>query len=231
MAEKNEKNTRQKQKIYFVWFIAGSIIVIIIFAFIIIGSFWDYWSQLRRMEAFYRDRALLLTQKFPQISAADPIKGEFLAKVTIFEYSDFFCTACQRLQKDLAEIEKFYGNEVKFVYKGVPLTVHPENRNSMNAAYCAHEQNQFWNYKELLFQEPLTLTRQKYLEYAQKLGMNMENFNACLEANKYNPLINQNTTEALGLQITAIPTLYVNKQKLEGFIDYNSLKRAIDREL
>jgi|GEM_PF-1031442 len=231
MKEKKEKTKQQKQKIYFVYFLGGSIIVIIIFAFIIIGSFWDYWSQLRRIENFYKNQALTLTQKFPQINPGDPVKGEFTAKVTIFEYSDFFCPACQVLLKDLTEIEKFYGNRVKFVYKGLPITLHPENRISINVAYCAHEQNQFWQYKELLSKDPLLLNKQKYLEYAQKLGLNLENFNACLDSKKYEVLINQNMADALSLQITSVPTVYVNKQKLEGFIDFNSLRRAIDQEL
>ncbi len=226
-----KKESKNKQKIYFVYFIIFSLVILIIFAVIIIGSFWDYWSQLGRIETFYKNQALLLTQKSPQLNAYDPTTGDPQAKVTVFEYSDLFCTACQTLQQNLNDLEKFYGNRIRIVFKGLPITINPENRPALIAAYCAGEQNQFWAYKDLLFQDPLTLNKQKYLEYAQQLNLNLDNFNNCLASQRYDALINQNLTDALTLQITSVPTVYVNKQKLEGFIDYNGLKNLIDQQL
>lgn len=231
MPQETKKTVSKKEKIYFVYFIIFSVIVLIIFAFIIIGSFWDYWAQIRHMEDYYQDRLAKSIQATPQINQFDPIKGSLAAQVTIFEYSDFFCPACQQLQADLTAIEKLYGNKIRFVYKSLPVTIHPENRPSINAAYCAWEQNAFWPYQELLYQEPLTLNKQKYRQYAVSLNLNLDVFNQCLDANKYYPVIERNISDALTLKITSIPTVFINGQKVEGFVNYNTIKNLIDQQL
>lgn len=231
MPSDKPKKITKKQKIYFVYFIIFSVLIIIIFSFIILGTFWDYWAKIRRMEDFYKNRLIKFSQTTPDINNADPIKGEINAAVTVYEYSDFLCAACKNLQPDLNALAKLYGNKIRYVFKGIAFTVHPQSRPALNAAYCAEEQNQFWQYKPLLFQDPQTLTRQKYLEYANQLNLNLESFNTCLDSNKYTLIINQNMTEALSLQITSTPALFINDQKMEGFLNYNSIKKVIDLKL
>jgi protein-disulfide isomerase len=225
------KKTQTKKKFQFVYFIIFSIIVLLIFAVIIIGSFWDYWAQIREMENYYKERLTRTSQAKPQINQFDPIKGSLTSEITLFEYSDFFCPACQKLQADLESLEKLYGNNIRFVFKSLPITVNPENRPSLNAAYCAWEQNKFWEYKKLLYQEPLTLNKQKYRQYANQLNLNLDTFNQCLDDNKYYPVIEKNITEALNLNITSIPTVFINDQRIEGFVNYNSIKNVIDQQL
>ncbi len=232
MASKQKKNPkRKKEKFYFVYFIIISTVVLLIFAFILLNSFWDYWSRIKDMENFYKKRAQQLTQVSPQINPLDPIKGQPDAKVTIFEYSDFLCDPCKELQADLTAIEKFYGNKVRFVFKGLPITIHAQTRPALLAAYCAAEQNAFEQYKNLLYQDPLLLSKQKYREYANELNLNMENFNQCMETKKYESVLNQNLTDSLELQITSVPTLYINDQKVEGHLEFDNLKNIIDQEL
>ncbi len=225
------KKLQTKKKFQFVYFIIFSIIILLIFAVIIIGSFWDYRSQIKKMENYYQERLAKTSQAKPQINKFDPIKGSLAAEITLFEYSDLFCPACQNLQNDLQDLEKLYGNNIRFVFKSLPITVHPENRPSLNAAYCAWEQNKFWEYKNLLYQEPKTLNEQKYRQYASQLNLDLEIFNKCLEDNKYYPVIEQNIADALTLNITSIPTIFINGQKIEGFINYNTLKNIIDQQL
>jgi len=222
---------KKQQKIYFIYFILSSIVILIVFAFIILGSFWDYWSQNKQIENYYKNRLLQLVQKSPQINTYDPIKGGALAKVTIIEYSDFTCSSCKNFQSDLAALEKFYGNQIKIVFKGYPITINPENRPSLNAAYCASEQGKFWEFKDLLFANNLNLNKQKYIELANSLGLDMSAYNECLDTNKFSPVIDQNLSEGLELQITSVPTVYVNNQQVKGIVNYNNIKKLIDQEM
>ena len=226
-----DKKIQKEKKIYFVYFIFFSIIILVIFSFIIIGTFWDYWAELRDIEKFYKSQAEETLLTLPEINRFDPIKGGASAQVTIYEYSDFLCQPCQTLQQDLATLEKNYGNKLRFVFKGTPVTLNLETRPSLNAAYCAHEQGQFWAYKDLLYQEPILLTNQKYLEYASQLNLDLENFSQCLESGKYSSVVEKNLVDALSMQITSVPTLYINDQKVEGFINYNTVRGIIETEL
>jgi len=218
-------------KFYFFYFIIFTIIVLIVFAFIILSYYWNYWSIATNMEKYYRGQQQEFSQVFPQILANDPLLGLPDAKVTLFEYSDFTCGACQSFQKDLSALEKFYGPKVLYVYKGLPISLNPESRPAMLAAFCASEQNKFWEYKDLLFQNPVLLNLQTYRQYANQLNLNLEQFNQCLETKKYNTILDRNLTEALSLQISSVPTIYINKQKLEGYLNFDTIKSIIDQEL
>lgn len=222
---------KDPQKIYFFFFMVLSLIILLIFAFIIIGYYWDNWQTVKNIEKYYSQRSSEILQKFPQINLQDPALGEADAKVTIFEYSDFLCPICQNVQADLSAIEKFYGNKIRIVFKGVILNQNPEGKNAMLAAYCAAEQNKFWEYKDLLFQNPTLLNIQTCREYASQLNLNLDTFNQCLEAQKYYPILQQNLADTLNLQINSLPTLYVNKQKIEGYFNFETLKNIIDQEL
>ncbi len=218
-------------KFYFVYFIIFTIIVLLIFAFMIVGYFWDYWSIIRGMEKYYKGRQSELTQVYPQINAGDPILGLPDAKVIIYEYSDFLCPACKDRQADLTALEKYFGNKIAVVFKGAPLTGNFESTNALMAAFCAAEQNKFWDYKNLLFQNQNALNEQKYKELATQLNLDLNQFNQCYEQKKYESIITNNLADALSLQINSVPTLYINKQKIEGFFDFTSLKSIIDQDL
>jgi len=231
MPEKPPKTNWTSPKFYFFYFIVFTIIVLIVFSYIILSYYWNYWSIATNMERYYRGRQQELVQVFPQILANDPFLGSIDAKVTLYEYSDFLCPACQAFQTDLTALEKYYGPKLLYVFKGLPLTMNPESRPAMRAAYCAGEQNKFWEYKNLLFQNPVLLNLQAYREYANLLNLNLEQFNSCLESKKYDSVIDRNLTEALSLQITSVPTVYINRQKIEGHLNFNTLKNIIDQEL
>jgi protein-disulfide isomerase len=183
------------------------------------------------MEKYYKGRLQEFTQVFPVINQYDPIKGSAAAKVTIYEYSDFLCPSCLSIQNDLKSLEKLYGSDLNFVFKGLPLVVATESRPALLAAYCANEQSKFWEYYDLLFQNTASLNQQEYLELANKLGLNMEQFTKCQSDNRYEQILDRNLTDSMSLQITSIPTLYINKEKVEGYFNYDNLKKIIDQQM
>ncbi|MCX6745702.1 MAG: thioredoxin domain-containing protein [Candidatus Parcubacteria bacterium] len=230
MPNPDQKISYKSPKFYFVYFIIFSIIILLIFSFKIVGYYWDYWSIIRNMDKYYKGRQTELVQVYPQINQGDPVKGAPDAKVIIYEYSDFFCSACKDRQADLTALEKYFGNKISFVFKGLPLD-HPESNNAMLAAYCAADQNKFWEYKDLLFNNQALLNEQMYRELATQLGLNLDQFNQCYSQKKYQPIITNNLADALGLQINSTPTLYINRQKIEGFFDFTSIKGTVEQGL
>lgn len=202
----------------------------IIFFVIIAGTFWNFWSKIWRIEEFYEQKSQTIISG-PSVNRLDPYKGDINAKITIIEYSDFFCLACKTLNTNLQEIEKLYGNNVKIVFKALPVINQLEGKNATLAAYCAGEQNRFWEYEDLLFQNSTLLYDQTYKELAKALNLNEQNFNTCLASQRYEALINNNLAEALRLEITSIPTLYINNQKMENYITLKGLKSIIEKNL
>jgi protein-disulfide isomerase len=231
MANQKSQNIDKTKKIYFLYFISFTVVILIIFGIIIFQPFWDYTKSLQSIEKYYQGKLGSIIEYTPKIEKTDPVKGSIDAKVTIFEYSDFFCQACKNLQVDLLAIEKLYGNKIRIVYKGLPVTINPENRPSLNAAYCAWEQNNFWPYQDLLYMNNNLLSNSVYQRLAKDLNLDLTTFNQCIEYSKYSAVIENNLAEAINLQISSIPTVYVNTQRIQGLVNYNSLKKAIDQEL
>lgn len=226
-----EQHLTTKHKIYFLYFIIATIFVLGIFAYLIFSYYWGYRQEIKDMEKYYKEKFENLSKETPQINRFDPTKGDPGATVTLFIYSDFTCAECKNLQANITELENLYGNNLRFVYKLLPITSHPSAASSANAAYCAWEQNDFWNYKDLLYQNSDYLVDQTYQELAIAENLNMDQFNQCLKDNKYLPVLQQNLADALSLQITAIPALVINNQKVEGFINTNTIKNIIDKKL
>src|SRR5262245_55619595 len=74
-------------------------------------------------------------------TAADPVRGNPSAPVTIVEFSDYQCPFCARVNPTLDRIRKTYGDQVKIVFKDFPLPNHAQAPKAAEAARCAGEQN------------------------------------------------------------------------------------------
>src|SRR2546425_393177 len=95
-----------------------------------------------------------------------PARGPADAKVTVVEFSDFQCPFCQRAKPVLDEIATRHPNDVKIVYRHLPLdSLHPRARASAEAAACAAEGNKFWEFHDRLFANQRALGDADLREY------------------------------------------------------------------
>lgn len=79
-------------------------------------------------------------------------KGPADAPVTIVEFSDFECPFCMRAFPTVQQIMDTYPNEVKVVYKHLPLTnIHPNAERAAIASECARDQGKFWEMHDKMF--------------------------------------------------------------------------------
>ena len=80
-----------------------------------------------------------------------PAKGSTKPVITIVEFSDFECPFCREVQGTLNQVVQSYGNEVRLIFKHLPLEGHRNSLPAARAAYCAGEQDRFWPYHDALF--------------------------------------------------------------------------------
>ena len=84
-------------------------------------------------------------------TARSPALGAVKAVVTIIEFSDFECGFCRDVQPVLKQILGSYGKHVRLVFKHLPLEGHRNAVPAARAAYCAGEQDRFWQFHDALF--------------------------------------------------------------------------------
>ena len=120
------------------------------------------------------------------------ILGNPNAKISIVEFGDYQCTFCYKFHKDTMKlIVKQYveGGKVNFVYKDFPLNGPPSIMAS-EASYCAQEQGMFCEYHDMIYENwqgenTGWVTRDALIKFAKDTGLNLNEFNSCMDNSKY----------------------------------------------
>lgn len=168
----------------------------------------------------------------PIISPNDPSMGDREAQVVIVYYSDFSCDYCQKQEQVLKEIVAKYKYQVKLIWKDYPENdKNSKSYRSAVAARCAQAQDSFWAYHDFLYEFSDRLSEDTYLEIADTLKLDNENFKKCMNSENPQKLINNNIEEADALDIIGIPFMYINDQEILGEIDFETLDEMVQHKL
>jgi protein-disulfide isomerase len=173
---------------------------------------------------------------FAYLANNGPSKGNDKAQVVLIEFSDFQCSFCRKFwQTTLPLIEKKYidTGKVKFVYRHFAI-LGKHSVAAAQAAECAHEQGKFWAYHDKLFtsaKTPFAFTDGKLKGYAKELGLNAQQFNQCLDSEKYLKKVEGETAVAAFLGARGTPAFLLNGQLLVGAQPFEVFEAAIEREL
>lgn len=171
----------------------------------------------------------------PQINNDDAQTGPKDAKVKMIIFSDFQCPYCksfyeQGVKKAMAD----YKDQVLFVFKEVPLSIHDKAIPSAMAGECANEQGKFWQMADKLYGDQKTWSAAKTFNavpYASAIGLNMTQFNQCVSSKKFQDKIDADNKMAQEFGISGTPAFFVNDKFFGGLVPYEQIKTAIDAQL
>jgi len=106
---------------------------------------------------------------------------------------------------------KIFPKDVKLVFKHFPLTrIHNAAMDAARASWAAHQQGKFWEYHDLLFADSSNLNEQKFIEIAEKLGLDMDAFNRLRKGQESLQKVNEDLQEGITAGIPGTPTLFIN---------------------
>lgn len=161
----------------------------------------------------------------------DPYIGAEDAPVVIVEFSDFNCTFCNRFYDEtLSLVIDTYGDKIRFVYRDYPILAQSSVSAAL-AAQCAFEQDNFWNYHNILFDNRGNFAREQLIGYAETLGLDAEQFTTCLDNQQYQDEIVADFREAQALGIRGTPSFFINGRFVSGAQPFAVFAAAIDEEL
>lgn len=155
--------------------------------------------------------------------AHSPIKGAQDGPITIVEFSDYQCPFCARAETIVAQALEAYPGKARFVYKHLPLeSIHPQAMGAAQAAMAAQKQGKFWEMHELLFENQRALQPEKLLEYAAKIGLDVDRFKADMESPETANMVRDDMRLAGTIGVRGTPTIFVNgkllrNRSIEGF--------------
>jgi len=161
----------------------------------------------------------------------DPVWGPEDAPLTIFEFSDYQCSACRRNHQVVQELRHMFKDRIKWVFKDFPMPGHKWARGAALAAHCAAEQGKFWQYQDLLFNSQEELSSERLTQLAKDLGLQMEPFNECLEAAKFQAHVERDIEQGKKFGLNTTPTFVINNRLVSGAPPPDRFKQIIDEEL
>ncbi len=163
-------------------------------------------------------------------NADDNTMGDPNAPITIQEFADFQCPFCERFHNETEPLLKQYyidTGKVHFVFRsmgnfvsdniargrGTPATT--ESRDAAMAAYCAGDQDKFWDMQAHIFANALgedvgSFTDRRLKEIAETAGLNMDEFNSCYDSEKYLDRVQQDFEDGQASGVNGTPGFVVS---------------------
>jgi protein-disulfide isomerase len=121
-------------------------------------------------------------ENMPQLGSAD-------APLTIYEYGSFGCSHCMDFHNDQFQQLKtnIEAGQVRFVF--VPVDLNQFTQQATRAAFCAADQDRFWEMGDILFNYlaqygSAAFPESRLLEAARSLGLNENDFRTCLASSR-----------------------------------------------
>jgi protein-disulfide isomerase len=124
---------------------------------------------------------------------------------------------------------------VRFEFKDFAF-IGQESIRAAEAASCALEQDSFWQYHDILFlnqkgENAGAFSDDHLRNFAVALGLNEDDFNTCLDSDRYSSEINAGMTDASSLGVKSTPTFRINGELVPGLLNLDQLQTIINQEL
>jgi len=161
---------------------------------------------------------------------ASPVRGAAKPVVTIVEFSDFECRFCRDVQPALKQVLESYARNVRLVFKHLPLEGHRNALPAARAAYCAGEQDRFWQFHDALFAAG-SLSPAVFDQVAAEIGLGMTRFKACLSSEQSRAAVVRDMETARSFRIDSTPSFLINGKLLKGALSFADFQKVIEREL
>ena len=159
-----------------------------------------------------------------------PVQGATNPVVTVVEFSDFECPFCRQVQSVIKQIVERYGRQVRLVFKHMPLEGHRNSLPAARAAYCAAEQDRFWQFHDALFSAG-NLSPPVFEQIASDLGLGLPKFRECVASERSRAAVVKDMEAARLLRIESTPSFVLNGKVINGALSFAEFQRIIEQEL
>ena len=161
-----------------------------------------------------------------------PMRGPAGAKVTIVEFSDFHCPACISVQPTLLQVLARYPQDVRLVYRHLPLDeLHPNARKVAEASWCADRQGKFWAFHDRVFAMGRDSTPDKLPEIAAHAGIDVSALTACMASESPRAAVQKDVETAMQLGVNGTPGFFINGRNFPGGMPLNAFVDIVEQEL
>ena len=170
------------------------------------------------------------------------VLGSLDAPNKMVEYTDYFCSFCEELHEAMTDQFKeeyidtgklSFETRIVNILNGVSVNTDKGNE----AAFCAADQNKYWEYSDKIINNINTdffskgigvknvanpvkiqkLDDSYFIAPAKEVAMDVDEFTSCLSENKHKATIEANSEKAIQMGVTGLPNISVNNYQASGF--------------
>ncbi len=196
-----------------------------------IGSAKEVLANLNTAPAAVARRGPDPNRRYTVNTKGSPSIGPETAAVTMIEFSDFQCPYCARVGPTLKQIQEEYGDDVRIVFKHLPLSIHAKAPAAHAAAEAAALQGKFWEMHDKIFAGQREMSPEKYVEYAIEIGLDVAQFERDAASPEVKSRVDADVKEAAQIGATGTPAFYINGLFVSGAKPFSAFKEIIDKEL
>ncbi len=169
--------------------------------------------------------------------------GDPDAPITIMEFGDYQCPACQdfaSLIKPQIDLEYVESGVARFVFYDYPR--HNHSFLAHRAARCAMDQSSdsYWNFHNRLFARQTAWgvsgspPMGAFESIADEIGLDVDEFASCLASERYADVVSANLRLGIELGIMGTPSILVNRGtnpavRVSRWNEFSAIEEVIDR--
>ncbi|MDI1495804.1 MAG: protein disulfide-isomerase [Cenarchaeum symbiont of Oopsacas minuta] len=177
------------------------------------------------------------------VENGSPRLGDEKAPVTIIEFGDYQCFFCNKFYHDTEKrlISEFVDTgKVSIIFKDF-IIIGQDSVNAAIGARCATEQEMFWEYHDILYENWdgentgwASMTHLK--EFAIDIGLNEQEWLDCVQSNRHVKSLDASNNDAIAVGLSGTPAFFIigsdnSVVALSGAQPYEVFERIINEQL
>ena len=202
--------------------VAGAFVGIVIVVVVLFTSFQTGWVNNPGGMAINTSQQ----SQTVNLENGSPALGLESAPVTIVEFGDYQCEACYHWFHNTRTtlIDNYIETgKAKLVFVDLPF-LGRDSSTAAQASYCAEDQGKYWEYHTILYTfqdgppDSGWADRDRLNSFAFTLGMDIDEFNECMDSKKYLKRVKSNYNEAVRNGVQSTPTfIIISEVSVEQF--------------
>lgn len=151
------------------------------------------------------------------VTDGDHAEGPANAPLTVVEYGDFECPYCGRAYHVVRDLQREFGDDLRFVFRHFPLTqVHFRAMSAAKASEAAALQGRFREAHAFLFENQRSLDEEIYFGFAASQGLDPRRFALDMESPAVERRIVKDIESGVRSGVNGTPTFFINGVRYDG---------------
>jgi formate-nitrite transporter family protein len=166
------------------------------------------------------------------VTADDHVRGNPAAPITLIEYGDFQCPACETYFYIAERIFNESSSTMRMVFRHFPLSQHPNAMPAALASEAAAAQGKFWEMYGKIYEnqdawseKPQAEAKALFESYAAELGLDVARFALDQDSSALRDKVQASTDEGIHVGIDHTPSFFVNGKEVnpQAYEDFKSI--------